>query len=414
MSDGSSCSGCGEAQAGTCNGPANEDHILKERLGKIKHKIVVISGKGGVGKSTVAVNLAVSLSLSGRKVGLLDVDIHGPSIPNLLGLQGVTLQANNKTISPARFSENLKVMSIGFLLNSRDEAIIWRGPMKMGVINQFLKDVEWGDLDYLVVDSPPGTGDEPLSICQLIEDADGAVIVTTPQNVSLLDVRKSINFCKKLDMNVLGIVENMSGFACPECNKVIDIFKKGGGEIMALEMDVRYLGSIPLDPVMVTAGDSGRPFVHHYARTETAKSFEKIVMKLSNSKTGSQETIITGIQEMNDKNIKIAVPVAEGRLAQHFGHCEQFLIFDVDTGKKVITDRMSLTPPPHEPGILPPWLKEQGADIIITGGMGGRALQLFRTQDVEVITGAMPDLPENVVKNYLNGSLRTGENVCDH
>ncbi|MCK4325422.1 Mrp/NBP35 family ATP-binding protein, partial [bacterium] len=207
-----------------------ERQALSERLGKIKHKVVVLSGKGGVGKTTVAVNLAMSLSVLGKRIGLLDIDIHGPSVPKMLSLQGRTLQGKDETLYPVMLGENLKVISIGFLLKSEDDAVIWRGPMKMGVIKQFLKDVEWGELDYLIVDSPPGTGDEPLSICQLIENADGAIIVTTPQDIAILSVRKSIKFCRELNLPILGVVENMAGLICPHCQQRIDVFKSGGGK----------------------------------------------------------------------------------------------------------------------------------------------------------------------------------------
>ncbi|NOY75412.1 MAG: Mrp/NBP35 family ATP-binding protein [Kiritimatiellaeota bacterium] len=232
---------------------------LCSRLCEIKHKILVLSGKGGVGKSTVAANLAVALSETGAKVGLLDIDIHGPSVPTMFGLTDASARpgTTENSISPIIIAENLKTMSIGFLLQNKDDALIWRGPMKIGVVKQFLKDVEWGELDYLIVDLPPGTGDEPLSICQMIDDIDGAVVVSTPQEVALADVRKSINFCAKLNLKVLGVVENMSGFQCPKCGEVVDIFKSGGAEKMCAEMMVSFAGRIPLTPEIVESGDAG-------------------------------------------------------------------------------------------------------------------------------------------------------------
>jgi len=257
-----------------------ERQALAERLCRIRHKILVLSGKGGVGKSTVAANLAVALALRGFRTGLLDIDIHGPSIPKLLRLEGRTLDVSGSAMEPVAVGGNLKVISIGFLLRSADDAVIWRGPLKMGVIKQFLKDVNWGDLDYLVVDSPPGTGDEPLSICQLIQDADGAVVVTTPQDVAVADVRKCITFCRQLKMPVLGVIENMSGFACPHCGKTTDLFKAGGGERMAAEMAVPFLGRIPIDPTVVESGDAGRPFAYHNAGSPAARAFEAITEAL--------------------------------------------------------------------------------------------------------------------------------------
>jgi len=253
---------------------------LSERMSKIKYKIMVLSGKGGVGKSTVAANMAVSLSLNGSRVGLLDVDIHGPSIPKLLNLEGQAPGVLDDRIIPVSLSDNLKVMSIGFMLRNKDDAVIWRGPMKMNVIKQFLKDVDWGQLDFLIIDSPPGTGDEPLSVCQLIENPDGAVIVTTPQDIAVADVRKSINFCRQLKLRVLGVVENMSGFVCPKCGEATDIFKSGGGQRMAQEMEVPFLGRIPIDPQITQACDDGTPYIYHYSKTETAKAFEKAIQPI--------------------------------------------------------------------------------------------------------------------------------------
>jgi len=257
-----------------------EHKELTERMSQIKFKIIVLSGKGGVGKSTVAANLAISLGLEGKHVGLLDVDIHGPSIPKLLHLEGRSLTAKDDKIIPISVSDNLQVISIGFLLKNADDAVIWRGPMKYNVIKQFLKDVAWGSLDFLVIDSPPGTGDEPLSVCQLIEDADGAIVVTTPQELALADVRKSIDFCRKLKLRVLGVVENMSGFVCPHCGKITQIFKSGGGERMAQEMGVPFLGRIPLDPQIAEACDAGQPYLYHYSRTETAKAFQRTIQPI--------------------------------------------------------------------------------------------------------------------------------------
>jgi len=257
-----------------------EQEQIRDRVKQIKHQILVLSGKGGVGKSTVAVNLAVSLALAGRKVGLLDIDIHGPSIPKILNLEGKTIQAVGDAILPVEMTENLKVMSIGFLLQASSDAVIWRGPMKYQMIKQFLKDVDWGGLDFLVVDSPPGTGDEPLSIVQLLENADGAIIVTTSQEVALSDVRKCITFCRQLNLPVIGVLENMSGFVCPKCGEITDIFKSGGGEKMAIQMNVPFLGRIPIDPQIVRACDSGQPYVQHYSSSQAAQAFKEAMLPL--------------------------------------------------------------------------------------------------------------------------------------
>lgn len=264
-----------------------EREAIERRMSQVRHRILVLSGKGGVGKSTVACYLALSLARAGKRVGLLDVDIHGPSIPIMLGLEGRMIEVTPKTMLPISFGRNLKVMSMGFLLPSGQDAVIWRGPLKMGAIKQFIKDVEWGPLDYLIIDSPPGTGDEPLSVCQLIPARrqgavvlDGALIVTTPQELSLVDVRKSISFCRKLQMPVLGVIENMSGFVCPKCGEETQIFKSGGGERMAREMGVPFLGGIPIDPKIVSAADVGQSYLDTYPNSPGVAAFNKAIQPI--------------------------------------------------------------------------------------------------------------------------------------
>ncbi len=234
-----------------------EQARLRQRLGAIRHTVIVLSGKGGVGKSTVAVLLASAARRAGLRVGLLDVDIHGPSLPTMLGVETVPVVMAGDALVPVEV-DGVKVMSMGFLLGNRDEAVVWRGPMKMKAIAQFLADVEWGELDLLVVDAPPGTGDEPLSVCQLVEHPDGAVVVTTPQEVAITAVRKSVTFCRRLGLPVLGVVENMSGFVCPGCGLVTDVFGAGAGERMAASMGVPFLGRVPIHPQITSACDAGK------------------------------------------------------------------------------------------------------------------------------------------------------------
>jgi Mrp family chromosome partitioning ATPase len=263
--------------------PSPEDALLHEQMGRIRHKILVLSGKGGVGKSTVAANLAVALAQAGRKVGLLDVDLHGPSIPRILGLDGQRLSAGHgNSMEPFRLTNNLSVISVGLLLESASDAVIWRGPMKHNVIRQFLANVTWGDLDFLVIDAPPGTGDEPLAVAQLVGEGAWAVVVTTPQDVAVADVRRSVSFCKSLALRVVGIVENMSGLVCPHCAKQIDLFKVGGGQNLATEMNVPFLGRIPIDPRIVTSGDAGQPFVQYFADSPAAEAFAQIIAPILN------------------------------------------------------------------------------------------------------------------------------------
>ncbi|ODS39090.1 MAG: ATP-binding protein [Candidatus Altiarchaeales archaeon WOR_SM1_86-2] len=259
---------------------------LDKKLSKIKNKIMVMSGKGGVGKTTVAVNLAFQLALIGNKTGLLDADIHGPNVPKMLGIEDKRPEASSMGIKPVKIQigkTQLEIMSMAFLLPDINHAVIWRGPLKMGAIKQFIEEVEWGDLDYLIVDLPPGTGDEPLSIAQLMQP-DGAVIVTTPQDVALLDSRKAVNFAKQVNVPIIGIIENMSGFKCPHCSREIELFKIGGGEKAADELGVRFLGRIPIDPEIVISGDSGKPFILSNPDSYAAKSFNEIIDKIKKFK----------------------------------------------------------------------------------------------------------------------------------
>ncbi len=256
------------------------DETAKQSLKKIKHKFIVMSGKGGVGKTSVSVNIAISLANMGFKTGLMDVDIHGPDIPRMLGLKEMLDVNEYQKIQPLNYSENLMAVSIESLMKDKDDAVIWRGPMKHSAIRQFLGDSDWGELDFLIIDSPPGTGDEPLTVVQLIPDA-RAIIVTTPQEVALADVRKSINFCKTVKMEIFGLVENMSGYKCPHCGDLISIFGSGGGERTALAAGIRFLGKIPLDPKMVECGDSGVSFQEKFLDSPVTKAFSEISENMS-------------------------------------------------------------------------------------------------------------------------------------
>jgi ATP-binding protein involved in chromosome partitioning len=253
-----------------------EDEAIKLSLSKIKHKIFVLSGKGGVGKSSISANLAASLSKKGYKTGLMDVDVHGPSIAHMLGLTELLDISDNKLLIPKQINGNLKVVSVQALMQDKDQAIIWRGPAKTGMIRQFVSSVDWGELDFLIIDAPPGTGDEPLTVVQTIPEALG-IIVTTPQEVALADIRKSISFCKTVHLKTLGIVENMAGFKCPHCNEPIDLFSSGGGEKTAKSQGLKFLGSIPFDTDVVISGDSGVPIMLQDKETRFSKGFDKIV-----------------------------------------------------------------------------------------------------------------------------------------
>ncbi|MDA3916463.1 MAG: Mrp/NBP35 family ATP-binding protein [Deltaproteobacteria bacterium] len=253
-----------------------EDEAIKVSLSKIKHKIFILSGKGGVGKSSISANLAGSLSKKGYKTGLMDVDVHGPSIAHMLGLTELLDISENKLLMPKQINGNLKVVSVQALMQDKDQAIIWRGPAKTGMIRQFVSSVDWGELDFLIIDAPPGTGDEPLTVVQTIPEALG-IIVTTPQEVALADIRKSISFCKTVHLKTLGIVENMAGFKCPHCSEPIDLFSSGGGEKTAKSQGLEFLGSIPFDTDVVISGDSGVPMMLQDKETRFSKGFDTIV-----------------------------------------------------------------------------------------------------------------------------------------
>lgn len=257
-----------------------QDVSIDRSLKKIKNKLIVLSGKGGVGKTSVSVNLAIALANKGFNVGIMDVDLHGPDVPRMLGLKGMLGMSKNNKLDPMKYSNNLKVVSIESLIASKDDAIIWRGPLKYSAIRQFIGEVEWGDLDFLIIDSPPGTGDEPLTVAQIISDAK-AIIVTTPQEVSLADVRKSINFCKTLKMEIIGLIENMSSFTCPHCNKMVDLFGSGGGERTAIAAGIEFLVRIPFDHNVVSCGDNGISFQEKYSDSYASKSFAELAEKIA-------------------------------------------------------------------------------------------------------------------------------------
>jgi Mrp family chromosome partitioning ATPase/predicted Fe-Mo cluster-binding NifX family protein len=416
-----------------CEEDVTNEKALKEKLDRIRHTFIVLSGKGGVGKSTVAVNLALSLSLRGLRTGILDVDIHGPSVPKLLGLSGRRVGVMNEEIIPIEVYSQIKVVSMGFLLDGNAQPVIWRGPIKANMIRQFLQNVAWGDLDALVVDCPPGTGDEPLTVAQLLGAKSSAIIVTTPQEVATIDVEKCITFCRQLNLPITGIIENMSGFICPHCGKEVDIFSSGGGKKLAKNYGIPLLGSIPLDPDIVKSGDEEQPYMYFYSKTKTAEKFYEIVERIvyfekseqtaSKADTEKEIPVIPPSQDKSDGEVnsishkevsmKFAVPTNEGKLCAHFGHCEAFALIDTDGEGKVVNETY-VTPPPHEPGLLPPWLSQQGVNCIIAGGMGSRAQQLFAQQGVQVVTGAEGESPRKVVEEYLKGTLQTGANTCDH
>ncbi len=269
------CSSCSSAQLHS----APQGLPPKAKI-NVNHVILVLSGKGGVGKSTVSVNLAFALANHGKKVGLLDLDFHGPNIPKMLGIEDQRPAVLANALEPVHVTGNLSVISMAFLLPDMSTPVVWRGPMKMVAIQQFLAEVNWGALDYLVVDLPPGTGDEALSIAQLAPNVRGAVIVTTPQDVAVMDAIRAAKFIEKLELPVIGVIENMSGMVCPHCHETIDLFSRGGGKKAADDLGVPFLGAIPLDPEMVKAGDEGRPYILRHADSPTWKAVNAVMERL--------------------------------------------------------------------------------------------------------------------------------------
>jgi len=290
MSDGETCTTCQEQSCSAKDKHRGESdqafadrQALAARMCRIGHKLVVLSGKGGVGKSTVAVNLACGLAAAGQRVGLLDVDLHGPSVPRMLGIDAVGVHNDGQAMLPARVAGpagELGVMSIGMMLEDGNQAVVWRGPKKYGAIRQLLQDVAWGDLDYLVVDCPPGTGDEPLAVAELLEGQAEAVVVTSPQELAVADVRRSLGFCRLLNMKIVGVIENFSGYVCPDCGHQAPLFGSGGGQRLAAELDVPFLGSIPIDARVVASGDAGRPVVLDDAHGPVGQAFGRLVKAL--------------------------------------------------------------------------------------------------------------------------------------
>jgi ATP-binding protein involved in chromosome partitioning len=402
---------------------AGEEMRLQEQLGHIKYKLLVMSGKGGVGKTSVAVYLALGLAKKGYQVGLLDVDLHGPDVPRMLGISGRFEMDAEGHLVPLRYSEHLQVVSIECLLHDRDEAVIWRGPLKHSYIRQSMSQVNWGKLDFLVIDSPPGTGDEPLSVAQTIAGVQ-AIIVTTPQEISLADVRKAINFCRKVEMPIVGLVENMSGLICPRCGEEIPLFSQGGGQKTAKLMGVPLLASLPFDLRVVKGGDEGHPLLESPDESPFIQALQRLLDGVEERLRGQAEKFLETpgkiygpevrpeVEIPDSHTFRVAVPLANGVLCNHFGHCEEFAVLDVQDGQ---VGAMELhVPPPHEPGVLPRWLRDLGVNLIIAGGMGQRALSLFVERGIRVITGAPNLEPVVLVQSYMAGSLITGANVCDH
>jgi len=394
--DDGSCEGC-ELHLNSGDDISPEECQLRWVLAEIRHKLMVMSGKGGVGKSSVAVTLALSLARRGFAVGLMDVDLHGPDVYRMLGLGEPLDLVQAQYNLPADLYHNLKVISIEAMMKDRDAAVIWRGPIKHKIIRQFLTEIVWGPLDFLVIDAPPGTGDEPLTVAHTIPEAQ-AIIVTTPQEISLADVRKSINFCRKVGMPILGVVENMSHLICPDCGKSIPLFTSGGGSRGVQSLEQALLGSLPFDPQIVEAADAGRltgvdasqsPFLQALDRTVDA-----ILAALG--KPEPQKTL----PRREAGVLKFAVPLHNGQLAEKLGQDQRFSLITVRENQIVAQEEAA--PPDFKPGILPAWLDRQGITHLITAGMSDNARKFFQRKGIEVIDGDPALPPVTLVRQYLD------------
>ncbi|KPJ69312.1 MAG: hypothetical protein AMJ45_00550 [Syntrophobacter sp. DG_60] len=379
-----------------------QEIMVRQSLKRIKNKIMVLSGKGGVGKSTVAICLAIDLAGRGYNTGILDVDLHGPSIPKMLGISGLFDINPAQLIIPKAITKNLSAVSIEYLLVDKNQAVIWRGPLKHSAIAQFIGQVTWGDLDYLVIDSPPGTGDEPLSIAQLIPDAK-AVIVTQPQEISLADIRKAIAFCNQVEMEPIGIVENMSGLICPHCEKKIYIFKSGGGEKTALITGLPFLGALVFDPAVVDASDAGR--LVEYTSDEKGpynQDFKKIT---DNVIKRIEETKVEpiSIEDMRKRRwIRIAIPLFKDKVAPILPQADEMAVFSVVEGEIKESARMK---PEGKHIISPADIKNLKVNLVIVKDIKEKAKYVFNRYKIGVVSNA-PDLPpEKLVEEFLAGRL---------
>ncbi len=379
-----------------------QEMMVREALKKIKNKVMILSGKGGVGKSTVSVCLATDLANRGYKTGILDVDLHGPSVPRMLGISGLLDIDSEKHLIPKTVMKNLSVVSIEYLLADKNQAVIWRGPLKHSAIAQFIGQVAWGELDYLVIDSPPGTGDEPLSVAQLIPDAKG-VIVTQPQEISLADVRKCITFCKHVEMEPIGIIENMSGIICPYCGKKFHIFKSGGGEKIALITGLPFLGTLNFDPDLVDAADKGKlvSYISDEKRPYN-QDFKKIT---DNVIKRVEETRVEpiSVEEIRRRRwIRVAIPLFKDKVAPILPQADEIAVFHVIEGRIEESARLR---PEGKHTITPADISQLKVNLVILKDIKEKAKYVFNRYKIGVVSNA-PDLPpEKLIEEFLAGRL---------
>lgn len=384
--DPKACASCSVAQE---QHRSEEDKALCRTLAQIRHKILVMSGKGGVGKSSVAVALALSLARAGHKVGLMDVDIHGPNVLRMLGLKEPFDLASGQFQMPPEIFHNLKVISIEAVMRDREIAVIWRGPLKHQLIRQFLTEVQWGFLDYLIIDAPPGTGDEPMSVAQTIPEAK-ALIVTTPQEISLADVRKSINFCQKINLEILGLVENMSGYHCPHCGQDLPLFRKGGGEKTAQAAKIPFLGSLPFDPQVVEAADQGQLVELDQEKSLFFEGLRPIVKYVAK--------VLPPQPAREPGELRFAIPLDDGKVAAVPTKAAEIALITVKDG--TITNRETMPRPDLDPVNFPVWLENLGVSHL-AGDLSDAAKALLQRKGIEVIIPAPDQTPDQMVAGFL-------------
>lgn len=393
--DDGSCEGCELLASGREEGQT-EDYQIRWTLDQIRHKLLVMSGKGGVGKTSVAVTLALMLARRGYAVGLIDIDLHGPDVYRMLGVGEPLDLVHGQYYLPADVARNLKLVSVEAMMKNRDAAVIWRGPVKHKIIRQFLTEIQWGHLDFLVIDSPPGTGDEPLTVARTIPEVQ-AVIVTTPQEISLADVRKAIQFCQKVDMQILGLVENMGHVPCPDCGKAIPLFTSGQGSRDLHNLGLPILGSLPFDPEVVAAADEGRLTELAVSQSPFLQAMEKVVTAIVEAV--QQQTPTAKLPSREPGTCIYAAPVVDGNLAPQCNQNQRFLLITVRD--KQIVAQTEVTPPDFRPGLLPDWLERQGVTHLIAAGLGDNARKLFQRKGIEVMAATAGTSIEALVTDFM-------------
>jgi Mrp family chromosome partitioning ATPase/predicted Fe-Mo cluster-binding NifX family protein len=390
--------GCGVQGGSEC--PAGIPRFKPTSHSSIKHTVAVMSGKGGVGKSAVTMLLAVALRRQGFEVGILDADITGPSIPRGLGVGGRIMVGKEGAI-PAESSTGIKVMSMNLILPVEDDAVIWRGPLISSAVGQFYQECEWGDLDYLLIDLPPGTADVPLTVMQSIP-LDGIILVTSPQELAGMIVGKAVSMAAQLDAPITGLIENMSYVTCPSCGERVEPFGSSHGEEAARKMRTSFLGSLPLDRAISELADEGK--LEQYESGEVEAVIGEILARLSGQRKTEEV-----IAEMDEETMKIAIVMSGGEVSPHFGRAQEFMVVEVEDGE--IRNREVLSAPAHECGALPALFAKEGVGSVIAGGIGGGAMQHLERAGIHVYAGAKGS-PEDALGSLLAGTLVSSEEIC--